>query len=29
MCDFGIVRVNTQKEVSYEQKRIDEKSQCE
>ena len=28
MCDFGIVRVNTKMEVNYEQKRIDEKSQC-
>ena len=29
MCDFGIVRVNTQKEVRYEQKRTIEKSQGE
>ena len=29
MCDFGIVRVNTKMEVSYEQKRTYEKSQSE
>ena len=29
MCDFGIVRVNTKMEVSYEQKRTIKKSQGE
>ena len=29
MCNFGIVRVNTKMEVSYEQKRTIEKSQSE
>ena len=28
MCNFGIVRVNTKMKVNYEQKRIDEESQC-
>ena len=29
MCNFGIVRVNTKMEVSYEQKRTIKKSQSE